>query len=323
MNKLFDNSSDEDNHDTNDTNKIFTSSKYIPCPNETEPTHQHPTPLFQAKNKSMNLSCSTCSNCGKTGHIFYQCKLPFASYGIILVRNNAENVPSLLMIRRKDTFGYIDFVRGKYSVTNRFQLQKCIDEMTILEKTRILTLPFSTLWSELWSRTTSSYKSEEAISSKKFEILRTVGVMNLDASGTEQMITLDDMVRNSSTAWTEQEWEFPKGRRNFRENDIDCALREFEEETGIHRKSITIVENLVPYKEYFIGSNFKSYKHKFYIAFAKDEEYILTNYQRSEVSNLEWKTIPECIDSIRPYSLEKVRIVKNLSKMLKDYRFYS
>ena len=92
---------------------------------------------------------------------------------------------------------------------------------------------------------------------------------------------------------------------------------------GIHRKSITIVENLVPYKEYFIGSNFKSYKHKFYIAFAKDEEYILTNYQRSEVSNLEWKTIPECIDSIRPYSLEKIRIVENICNLLEDCTFYS
>jgi 8-oxo-dGTP pyrophosphatase MutT (NUDIX family) len=319
MNRLFDNSSDEDNHDTKDT----TSSKSSSHPVSTGPSNQDQYTTFHTKNKIMNLSCTTCSNCGKTGHIFYQCKLPFASYGIILVRKNAENIPSLLMIRRKDTFGYIDFVRGKYSVTNRFQLQKCIDEMTILEKTRILTLPFSTLWSELWARTSSSYKSEETVSSKKFEILCTAGVVSIDASGTQQVITLDDMVHNSSTAWTEQEWEFPKGRRNFRENDIDCALREFEEETGINRKTIAIVENLVPYKEYFIGSNFKSYKHKFYIAFAKDEEYNLTNYQRSEVSNLEWKTIPQCIESIRPYSLEKVRIVENVSKMLKDYRFYS
>jgi 8-oxo-dGTP pyrophosphatase MutT (NUDIX family) len=232
--------------------------------------------------------------------------------------------PKLLMIRRKDTFGYIDFVRGKYSVTNRFQLQKCIDEMTIDEKNRILTLPFSTLWTQLWSRTTSgSYKSEEAVSSKKFEILRTAGVVNIDVTGSERMITLVDMVHNSPTAWTEQEWEFPKGRRNFRENDIDCALREFEEETGLNRKTITIVENLVPYKEYFIGSNFKSYKHKFYIASTKMGDYDLTNYQRSEVSSLEWKTIPQCIESIRPYSLEKIRIVENVNNLLKDYNFYS
>jgi len=237
---------------------------------------------------------------------------------------NSTKTPELLMIRRKDTFGYIDFVRGKYSVTNRFQVQKCIDEMTLEEKNRILTLPFSTLWAQLWSRTTSgSYKSEEAISSKKFEILRAAGVVNIDVSGTETTIALVDMVHNSPTRWIEQEWEFPKGRRNFRENDIDCALREFEEETGITRKTIAIVENLVPYKEYFIGSNFKSYKHKFYMASTKVDDYDLTKYQRSEVSNLEWKTISQCIDSIRPYSLEKIRIVMNVNNLLKDYNFYS
>ena len=40
------------------------------------------------KTKTYNLSSSTCSNCGKVGHLFYQCKLPFTSYGIILFRLN-------------------------------------------------------------------------------------------------------------------------------------------------------------------------------------------------------------------------------------------
>jgi 8-oxo-dGTP pyrophosphatase MutT (NUDIX family) len=276
------------------------------------------------KNKALSLSSSTCSNCGKTGHIFYQCKLPFTSYGIILFRMTSQKTPELLMIRRKDTFGYIDFVRGKYSTTNKFQIQKCIDEMTLSEKTRILTQPFSLLWSQLWARPVSNvYKTEETNSCRKFDILRTVGVVNTEASGVETTTSLVDMIHNSPTAWTEQEWEFPKGRRNFRENDIDCALREFEEETGINRKLISIVENIVPYKEYFIGSNFKSYKHKFYVASAKSLEYDLTSYQRTEVSSLEWKSIPQCIESIRPYSLEKIRIVDNIHSLLKDCTFYS
>ena len=318
MNTLFDTSSEEEDETLTSED---TTPRPQPPPNIT-PGYQYVA--SPPKNRVMNISHTTCSNCGKTGHIFYQCKLPFTSYGIILFRMNSTKTPELLMIRRKDTFGYIDFVRGKYSVTNRFQVQKCIDEMTLEEKNRILTLPFSTLWAQLWSRTTSgSYKSEEAISSKKFEILRAAGVVNIDVSGTETTIALVDMVHNSPTRWIEQEWEFPKGRRNFRENDIDCALREFEEETGITRKTIAIVENLVPYKEYFIGSNFKSYKHKFYMASTKVDDYDLTKYQRSEVSNLEWKTISQCIDSIRPYSLEKIRIVMNVNNLLKDYNFYS
>lgn len=317
MNTLFEHSSEEE--ETKIKEDATNNNPNVLVFNE-----QANTQLITPKNRILNVSPSTCSNCGKTGHIFYQCKLPFTSYGIILFRMNSEKVPELLMIRRKDTFGYIDFIRGKYSTTNQFQIQKCIDEMTIEEKNRILTLPFSQLWSQLWTRTTSgAYKSEESISSKKFEILSSVGVVKLDATGTETMITLVDMVRNSPTRWTEQEWEFPKGRRNFRENDIDCALREFEEETGISKKSITVIDNLVPFKEYFIGSNFKSYKHKFYMASPKLNDYDLTKYQRSEVSSIDWKTIPQCIESIRPYSLEKVRIVENIQQMLKDYTFYS
>jgi 8-oxo-dGTP pyrophosphatase MutT (NUDIX family) len=318
MNTLFDNSSEEDA--VENSSKDDTSQSQPPPISNTGYQYVVPPP----KNRVLSVQPTTCSNCGKTGHIFYQCKLPFTSYGIILFRMNAVKIPELLMIRRKDTFGYIDFVRGKYSATNRFQVQKCIDEMSIDEKNRILTLPFSTLWSQLWSRATSgSYKSEETISSKKFEVLRAAGVVNIDAAGTETVITLVDMVHNSPTSWTEQEWEFPKGRRNYRENDIDCALREFEEETGLSRKTITVVENLVPYKEYFIGSNFKSYKHKFYMASMKAADCDLTKYQRSEVSKLEWKTVTQCIECIRPYSLEKIRIVENVINLLKDYSFYS
>ena len=38
------------------------------------------------------------------------------------------------------------------------------------------------------------------------------------------------------------EWGFPKGRRNYQENDIDCATREWEEETGYSRNQIKMVK---------------------------------------------------------------------------------
>ena len=51
---------------------------------------------------------------------------------------------------------------------------------------------------------------------------------------------------NQYTSWDEPEWGFPKGRRNFNETDLNCALREFNEETGINMKSIKLLEKLVP-----------------------------------------------------------------------------
>ena len=85
-------------------------------------------------NKNINL----CNNCGKHGHLFHQCKLPITSYGIILFRHSDIGL-QYLMIRRKDSFGYIDFIRGKYSPYNVEQLEKSIDEMSLSEKERILT----------------------------------------------------------------------------------------------------------------------------------------------------------------------------------------
>ena len=60
-----------------------------------------------------------CNNCGKPGHIYNQCKIPITSFGIIAFRYNTQNQLEYLMIRRKDTLGYNDFMRGKYSVYNK------------------------------------------------------------------------------------------------------------------------------------------------------------------------------------------------------------
>ena len=41
--------------------------------------------------------------------------------------------------------------------------------------------------------------------------------------------SLTSLIKNSKTNWTEPEWGFPKGRRNYLENDLTCAIREFKE----------------------------------------------------------------------------------------------
>ena len=59
----------------------------------------------------------TCNNCGKDGHMFYQCKLPVISCGIILFRRNKESgIIEYLMNRRRNSYGYVDMIRGKYNV---------------------------------------------------------------------------------------------------------------------------------------------------------------------------------------------------------------
>jgi len=265
-----------------------------------------------------------CNNCGKQGHSFHQCKLPITSYGIILCRPSNKGV-QFLMIRRKDSFGYIDFIRGKYSPYNIEQLQHTINEMSVIEKKQIINEPFNKLWAMMWGNTSSEnqFRSEESISVKKFELITNGVYIN------NVKYTLRDLVEKSDTAWTETEWEFPKGRRNPQERDLDCGLREFEEETGYSQDSIAIVENILPFEEIFIGSNHKSYKHKYFLAYMseyknqeKDDMVNLQKYQKSEVSKLEWKTFEECLKSIRPYNLEKKKIITNINNLLQQYKLY-
>jgi 8-oxo-dGTP pyrophosphatase MutT (NUDIX family) len=263
-------------------------------------------------------SLDICNNCGKHGHLFNQCKLSIISYGIILFRLTNRGY-EFLMIRRKDTFGYIDFIRGKYSPYNIYHLQNMVNEMSNVEKNMILTTPFDKLWKQMWGNIpTPQLKNQENSSLKKMEIIKNgINVNN------ELIVTLNDIIKNSLTNWNEPEWEFPKGRRNNKEKDLECALREFEEETGISQSKITIVDNVLPFEENFIGSNYKSYKHKYFLAHINETEELLNNFQVTEVSKLEWKTIDECLDSIRPYNLEKKKLIININKVLEEYRLYS
>ena len=287
-----------------------------------------------------------CNNCGKQGHQFHQCKLPITSYGIILFRSSTEGF-QYLMIRRKDSFGYIDFIRGKYLQNNLDHLQSIFNEMSISEREKIKNHDFETLWKKMWGFKENlyneleakpvidnylvtepsiepiyigtQYKGEELASQKKFEALKN-GIY-IDQTNNE-LVTLDTLIAGSTTKWNETEWEFPKGRRNYQEKDIDCALREFEEETGLSKRDIKIIENLLPFEEIFVGSNHKSYKHKYFLAYTDKIDDNLYNYQQTEVSKLEWKTVEECLESIRPYNLEKKQLIVNINKVLQEYRLY-
>ena len=252
-----------------------------------------------------------CNNCNKFGHYFHQCRLPITSYGVIVYRKNKKTGEiEFLMIRRKDTFGYIDFLRGKYQIYNVDKIQQLIDEMSNDEKHKLLTIPFPELWKQLWSGQNS--RADETTILRKFEMLL----------NNEVGISLEKLIENSSTSWIETEWEFPKGRKNYQEKDLECSLREFEEETGYSRSQLHIIENVIPYDEIFIGSNNKSYKHKYYLA-KINYDYSLndSNFQKSEIGNMGWFKYEDAIEKIRDYNIEKIEILTSIQRLLQNKLF--
>ena len=263
-----------------------------------------------------------CNNCGKHGHLFHQCKNPITSIGIIVFNNdehdntNSEDI-KYLMIRRKDSLGYVDFMRGKYPLFNKRYLLNIIDEMTNTEKYNLLHKEFDELWKDLWGDFIGSqYMVEEKTSREKFNSLK-IGI-----SLSSDDYNLESLIGQCINHWTEPEWGFAKGRRNFQEKDLMCALREFEEETGCNKNSLKLIQNIVPIEEIFTGSNYKSYKHKYYIADMNKDQESFVDFQKSEISKVEWLSYNDCLQIIRPYNLERIDIIKNVNSILKSYTIY-
>ena len=244
-----------------------------------------------------------CNNCGNYGHLFYNCKKPITSLGIITYRYHPDGYIEYLMVQRKDTLGYVDFLRGKYSDTNLFQLKNIIEEMTREEMDRILAYEYKDLWYKLWNKVTETYDSKNE---EKFNWIK--------KHKSELLVY---------STWTEPEWGFPKGRRNFKERDLECALREFEEETGYPKKDLIFIKNLNPMEEIFTGSNLKSYKHRYFLAYMRYEDTLNdTRYQKSEIGAMKWFTYEELNRRIRPYNIERLDILKDIHTLIDKYTIF-
>ena len=257
---------------------------------------------------------SYCVNCGKTGHYNYQCKLPIISIGIIpFTLDNGEY--KYLIIKRKDSLGYVDFMRGKYSLDNISGIMGMLNEMTVIERNNLLTNSFDDLWCKLWNTPIGSkYRGEENTAKDRFNQIKT-GV-KIDT----KMCTLKSLIDKCTCIWEEPEWGFPKGRREINERDLQCGMRECVEETGYNDASINIIQNLIPYDELFIGSNYKGYKHRYYVGYIDINSKPDKPYQESEVSDMIWLSYEDIKKKIRPYNLEKFEILKKVNTVLTRYR---
>jgi 8-oxo-dGTP pyrophosphatase MutT (NUDIX family) len=243
-----------------------------------------------------------CNNCGNFGHLFYNCRKPITSFGIVCFRYNPQNYIEYLFVQRKDSLGYVDFLRGKYNEKNLFQLKNIIKEMTIKERDNILNHTYSELWDKLWNKINDKYdlKNEEKYNYIKQKYLDLFVVK-----------------------WNEPEWGFPKGRRNYKEKDLECALREFEEETGYSKNNLIFIKNLNPFEEIFTGSNLKSYKHKYFLTYISYVKSLNDdNYQKSEIGNMKWFTHSSCLEKIRFYNIEKIDILNSINNLLQKYNIF-
>jgi 8-oxo-dGTP pyrophosphatase MutT (NUDIX family) len=249
-----------------------------------------------------------CNNCGGKGHLFRTCRDPVLSCGILLIDSpslpvNPETA-NVLMIRRKDSMSFAEFMRGKYDVTDLGYISILIKNMTLKEQAGIACDSFELLWKQLWGDDRTS--ADFAPSRERFNQLDRVKLM-----------------RDNLSTYTEPEWGFPKGRRMRGETDMACAIREFGEETNIPRDAFVVLKNIV-LEETFTGLNNVQYKHLYFVALLKDPAEVnltqrFTPMQRREISGIAWKTLDEAEALIRPHHIERLGMLEQLRSAIETF----
>jgi 8-oxo-dGTP pyrophosphatase MutT (NUDIX family) len=236
-------------------------------------------------------------------------RLPILSVGVIAI-SWVDGVPRYLLINRKDSMPFCDIIRRRYPITDAVHLQGLVDALTNAEKVRLLTESHASLWADMWGSIRSSGSGEERTAAACFAQLQSSGML---AKAIEQ----------STTSWEETEWEFPKGRKSYQERDQMCALREFQEETGIPSSCLQLVSNVVPIEETYTGTNGKAYRHRYYLGFIPNPDVDLSRYQRSEVKEARWMDYETAMERIRGYHIEKRRALTIAAGLVRKFRIMS
>lgn len=263
-----------------------------------------------------------CCNCGLFGHVFKQCTSPICSYGIICYKREYNPwkktvTPKFLMVQRKDSLNYVEFLRGKYDTQDRAYLLNLFTNMTPRERSDIACKTFDILWQELWKINTCSVHQREYTDSKqKFEMLK--AGYHVDGS----IIDINHIVANTNCMIFEAEYGFPKGRRNMNEVDLHCAIREFVEETGMQDHQFRLLSNVKPFEESFTGSNKVRYKHVYYLAKCKDngcDVCTMNKAQALEVQDVKWFTYSEAQGKILNQNQERKEMFSNINFTLQEF----
>lgn len=305
--------------------------------------------LVQEKKKQLK-KLIYCNNCGKyTDHPFKKCKQPVTSFGIINI--NLENLSDeiffnllkklntktktdnfinidenkdiekfskyynnvkILLVRRKNSLGFMEFVRGHYKVDNIEGIIFLFKQMVKEEIEMIKTKDFDYLWDYTWGNKTQIIRENEYhISKKKFEILK---------KGDKDILKIDFYAENVRPKWENPEWGFPKGRRNLFETNFDCAVREFEEETSIKKDSYHLIKNLIPIEENFIGTNGVEYRHVYYLSISNNLKDVDINkenlIQCQEIGDIGYFSFYETIDKVRPYHTNRLKIISEVFMLI-------
>lgn len=217
---------------------------------------------------------------------------------LLLFNTLKENI-SILLVQRKHSFGFSEFVRGNYDLEDIDGISFYFKQMTNDEIELIKNHDFDYLWDYHWngsSKTTKHYKQAK----DKWQLLKE----------NNSILPLNFYVDNIKSEYNNYEWGFPKGRKNNNENSKECAKREVTEETGIIEDDVISLDNFNCLTEIFKGTDLKIYKHTYFVGVMKDSNINLTiDNTNNEIRNMSFMNIDDLIVNIRPYHENRLKMI--------------
>jgi len=256
------------------------------------------------------------------------------SFGIICYRfHETKKEIEYLMIQRRNSLAFMEFIRGKYDLYNFEYVKHLMSYMTQTEQDMLLTFTFDDLWNNVWYQPFMPKQTQEYLDAKEKFLMLKEGIPCLK-DGREILVRLKYLLGQSFSIFKEPEWGFPKGRRRLRERDVDCAMREFYEETGIVKSDVVLDSDQVAYEEIFYGTNNIKYRHVYYIAKMINNKLrdivvddINNPMQAREVSQVKWFTSEQVLQRIHEHNIERkvlfMHIVDDIEKKHKKSLDYT
>ena len=224
-----------------------------------------------------------------------------------------------LMVSRRFSLGFIEFIRGKYDPSDSKGIINLFEQMTTDEIKYLSSNDYDTILYHFLNRTDENkevvlnkiyegkYSAEYCESKVKFNLL-----MNSEEDVDNNIPwNMNFYTKYIKPKWTKPEWGFPKGRRDKKaEENLTCACREFEEETGYKKDEYTVLNKIEPIEEKLIGTNGVNYKHVYYLAMTSDvKNTALSQLDYYEIGDVKWLTYDEAMMHIRPYHVDKRKIL--------------
>lgn len=200
-------------------------------------------------------------------------KRKICSFGIIAY-TVINNEIKYLITQRRDSIAYIEFIKDNISDE---EIPKYINLMSLEEKHRILGFlnNFEAIWKDLWINHRSRLFIHEYEKCKASFIRNTRKYFEL--------------FKDDNIGKKENDWGFPKGRKHMSESEIECAKREFTEETCVPLELLTI-NDTNQYTENYVGSDNKNYTTILYVGYLKEyekiEEIMKKNNNIADIKNL-------------------------------------